>query len=77
MEEEWLCSDGVRWCVVVCRGGFRVGGEGAFEEWGEGVCGAKMKNLMNAPIRKTIVSCPRKKPWVNVKVEDMIAGVPK
>lgn len=33
-----------------------------------------MKNLIKAPISRTIVSWPRKKPWVNVKLEDMMEG---
>jgi hypothetical protein len=29
----------------------------------------KMKNFMNAPIRITIESCPRSRPWVNERLQ--------
>jgi hypothetical protein len=51
-EDARLWSDGVRTCF------------GARLEAFEGGVGAspKMKNLMNAPMKRTTVSCPRKKP---------------
>ena len=49
-----------------------MGGDGAEEECSEGVCGANMKNLIKAPMSKTIESCPRKKPCVKVRVVDIL-----
>jgi hypothetical protein len=74
LELAWLWREGVRWCVAVCRGGCKVGVDGALDECEDGVCGAKMKNLMKAPIIKTTVSCPRKNPCVKVRLADMVVS---